>query len=115
MELAAGEPGATPPSAVRWKLALTAVFCGVKENLTFCRCSAVRVFRNAVAAFATCSECHEMKGGLAQIDAKRMDLHFDDPPYQKLPSRSTCACRSIKRRTISLVGFSEAIRQAVLN
>jgi hypothetical protein len=31
---AAGAPGATPPSDVRWKLAMTGVFFGVKSNAT---------------------------------------------------------------------------------
>jgi hypothetical protein len=49
---------------------------------------------------------YEMKGHLAQIDAKQMYLHNDASPCKKLPIRSSCSHREIKRRTISLVGFS---------
>jgi hypothetical protein len=51
---------------------------------------------------------YEMKGHLAQIDAKQMYLHNDASPCKKLPIRSSCSHREIKRRTISLVGFSSA-------
>src|ERR1700739_3566761 len=58
---------------------------------------------------AGCAEHHKVKGRLTQVDAYRMYLHSDDPPSHKLLVRSSCSCRRIKRRTISLVGISEVI------
>src|SRR5487761_1827232 len=54
---------------------------------------------------AGCAKRHEMKRCLAQVDANRMYLHVDDPPFLKLPPRSTCFRRWSKRRTISLADF----------
>lgn len=55
------------------------------------------------------AERHKVKARLAQVDANRMYLDSDDPPCQKLPLRSSCSSREIKRRTISLVGFSSVL------
>jgi hypothetical protein len=48
-----------------------------------------------------------VKRCLAKIDANRNYLHTDDPPCKKLPPRSTCPSRWVKRRTISLVDKSD--------
>ena len=56
---------------------------------------------------AGCPQRHEVKGRLAQVDANGMNLH-DDPP-ENLPSTVLCNSKGSKRRTISLVAFSEVI------
>jgi hypothetical protein len=35
---------------------------------------------------ATVAQCHEVKGGLAEIDPDRLNLHGDDPPSGFLPT-----------------------------
>src|SRR5260370_38885572 len=56
------------------------------------------------------TKTHQVKGRLARVDANLMYLHSDHPPCQKLPLRSSCSHRDIKRRTIFCAGLYSVIR-----